>query len=514
MHQLKMTAALLCAFAGATEPAWAQDAKAVPAPAASAATPAPASTAAPVTPAPAATPAAVVPAPASTPAAPASAATPSAVPAAATATTTSATPAVKGFMPPSSANARTIDSIAVVVNDEVITRNELEKRIKTVVTRMKAQNVALPDPADLRRQILERMIVERGQLQQAKEMGVRVDDTTLDRAIGRIAESQKMSLQDLRNQMEKEGTTFAQFREEIRDEIIMQRLREHEVDAKIQISDAEIDSYLEQQKAAAAEQVELNLSQIMIRIPDNASPEQIAARRERAEDVMRQLRTGADFAKMAGTYSDSSDNIKGGEIGWRNPDRLPPLFVEPLSKLKPGQVTPIIKSAGAFHILKLVDRRTLADSQAAAAVQQTHVRHILIKVTPTMSAADAKRKLAEMKERLDNHAAKFEDLARQFSNDGSASKGGDLGWLYPGDTVPEFETAMNALKPGEVSAPVETSFGYHLIEVLERKSDDASKEKQRSVAREALHERKLEDATEEWQRQVRDQAYVEFRDDK
>ncbi|WP_317201211.1 peptidylprolyl isomerase [Janthinobacterium sp.] len=404
-----------------------------------------------------------------------------------------------------------IDSIAVVVNDDVITRNELAARIKTVERRMKAQNVALPEPADLQRQMLERMIVERAQLQLAKEMGVRVDDTTLDRAIGRIAEQQKMSVQDLRNQMEKEGTTFAAFREEIREEIIMQRLREHEVDAKLQISDAEVDNFMSAEQAAAREQVELNLAQIMVHIPDNSSPEQIAARRARAEDVMRQLRTGADFAKMAATYSDAADALKGGDIGWRSPERLPPLFAEQLGKLKPGQVTPIIKSAGAFHILKLVDKRSAADAQAATAVQQTHVRHILIKVTPAVSASDAKRKLLELRERLDNKAAKFEDLARLFSTDGSAAKGGDLGWLSPGDTMPEFESVMNALKPGEVSAPVETSFGFHLIEVMERKSDDASKEKQRNAARNAIRERKLEEATEDWQRQVRDRAYVEFR---
>lgn len=439
------------------------------------------------------------------PAAPA-AATPAAVPAAAP-----VRPAAGGFTPPGASSGTAIDSIAVVVNDDVITRNEVAARVKTVERRMKEQNVAMPERADLQRQITERMIVERAQMQLAKEMGVRVDDITLDRAIARIAEQQKMTLQELRNQMEKEGTTFAAFREEIRGEIIMQRLREHEVDAKIQISDAEVDNYLAAEQAAASEQVEMNLSQIMIRIPDNASPEQIAARRTRADEVMRQLRTGADFAKMAGTYSDSSDALKGGEIGWRNTDRLPPLFAEALLKLKPGQVTPIIKSTGAFHILKMVDRRSAADAKAAVAVQQTHARHILIKVTPTMSAYDAKRKLGELKERLDNKAAKFEELARLFSNDGSAAKGGDLGWLYPGDTVPEFEAAMNALKPGEVSAPIESSFGFHLIEVLERKSDDVSKEKLRNAARNAIRERKLEEATEDWQRQVRDRAYVEFR---
>ncbi len=419
-----------------------------------------------------------------------------------------------GFLPPAAANANVIDSIAVVVNDEVITRNEIAARLKSVEATMKAQKAPMPAAADLQRQVVEMMIGERAQSQLAKEMGVRVDDTMLDRAIGRIAEGQKMSVQELRNQLEKSGMTFAAFREEIRNEIMMQRLREHEVDNKIQISDAEVDTYLAAEKAAAAEQVDVNIAQIMVRIPENASPEQIAARRARAEEVLRQIVTGADFGKVAATYSDASDALKGGEIGWRPSQQIPPVFAEALAKLKPGQVTPIIKSSTGFHILKLVDRRSAADNKDKAVVQQTHARHILLKVTPTMTADQAKRKLTELKERLDNKAAKFDELARLFSNDGSASKGGDLGWLYPGDTVPEFEAAMNTLKPGEVSGVIETPYGYHLIEVLERKSDDQSKERQRNAARNVIHERKLAEATEEWQREVRDRAYVEFRDEK
>ena len=439
----------------------------------------------------------------------AAAAAPAAQPAAAAAAA-AVQPAIK---PAAASTNKPIDSIAVIVNDDVITQQEVLERMKTVQQRMGAQHIQIPDPADLRRQLIERMIVERSQLAMAKDMGVRVDDSMLDRAIGRIAEQQKLSVQQLRDQMEKEGTPFAAFREEIREEIIMQRLREHEVDSKIQISDAEVDSYLAAQKAAAADQFELNISQIMVRIPDNASPEVIAARKTRAEEVMRQLRTGADFAKMAATYSDAPDALQGGVVGWRNPDRLPPMFADALGKLKPGQVTPIMKSVGAFHILKLVDKRSLAEAEAAATVQQTHARHILIKVTPTVSAYDAKRKLADLRERLENNGATFEELARLFSNDGSAAKGGDLGWLYPGDTLPEFESAMNALKVGEISQPVETSFGYHLIQVLERKSDDVSKERERNAARQAIRDRKLEEATEAWQRQVRDEAYVEYRGD-
>jgi peptidyl-prolyl cis-trans isomerase SurA len=420
-----------------------------------------------------------------------------------------------GFLPPASASANVIDSIAVVVNDEVITRNEIAARLKSIEQRMKAQNANMPDPADLQRQVTERMIVERAQLQLAKEMGVRIDDTQLDRAIARVAEAQKMSVQELRNAMEKEGTPFAAFREEIRNEMAMSRLREHEVDAKIQISDAEVDTFLAAEQAAAADQVEMNISQIMVRIPENASPEQIAARKARADEVMRQLRTGADFAKIAVTYSDASDALKGGEIGWRNPERLPPVFAEALLKLKPGQSTPVIKSSTGFHILKLVDKRSAAQSPEKNVVQQQHVRHILLKPSPTLTAVEAKRKLTELKERLDNKAATFEELARLFSQDTqSAAKGGDLGWLFPGDIVPEFENVVNAMKPGEVSGVVETPFGLHLIQLVERKADDQTKERQRNTARQALREQKVAEATEDWARQVRDRAYVEFRDEK
>jgi peptidyl-prolyl cis-trans isomerase SurA len=417
----------------------------------------------------------------------------------------------KGFTPPGQSKNTEIDSIAVIVNDEVITRRELAQEVNTIVQRMKAQNAQLPSTADLQRQIVEHLIVQRAQLQMAREMGVRVDDAMLDRAMVRVAAEQKMTVQQLRDQIEKQGGSYAAFREDIRNEIIMTRLREHEVDQKIQVSEAEVDSFLAAQEAAAAEQFEVNISQILVRIPENASPDVIAQRQKRAEEVMRQLRTGADFAKMAATYSDASDALQGGVVGWRQTDRIPPVFAEALVKLNPGQVTPIIKSVGGFHILKLADKRSVAQAQAEAAVQQTHARHILLKVTPTLSAADAKRRLAEIKQRLDNKSATFEELARLYSNDESGKKGGDLGWLVPGDALPEFEQAMNALKPGEVSGPVETSFGYHLIQVVERKSEDESKDKKRNEARMALRERKAVEAAEDFQREVRDRAYVEFR---
>jgi len=433
--------------------------------------------------------------------------------AAAPAAATPAPAAGAGFLPPASANAKVVDSIQVVVNDEVITRNEVAGRLVQVTANMKARNAQMPDTATMERQVLEAMIVERAQLQLAKEMGVKVDDRTLDATIGRIAENQKLSVQDMRNQMEKEGMTFSQFREDIRNEIMMQRLREHEVDSKVQVSEAEIDTYMAAAKAAAADRIEVDIAQILVRVPENASPEQIAARAARAEEVMRQLRTGADFARMASTYSDAPDALKGGEIGWRDADRLPPNFSAELRKIEPGQVTPILKTNVGFHILKLAGKRSLAGDTDKSIVEQTRARHILLKVTPTMTEGEVKRKLLEIKEKMANNAGTFEELARLHSQDGSASKGGDLGWLYPGDTVPEFETAMNALKPGETSDIVQSPFGFHLIQVVERKSEDVTQQKERNVARQVLRDRKMQEAMEDWMRQVRDRAYVEFREE-
>ena len=407
-----------------------------------------------------------------------------------------------------------IDAIAVVVNTDVITLKELEERLRLVEQRLKRQNIQLPPRDVLQKQLLERMIVNRAQMQLARETGIRIDDLLLDRAVARIAEQNKQTVQGFRDQLESEGLSFARFREEVREEITLQRLREREVDNKIQITESEVDNFL----AAAAgntegAQSEINIAQILVRVPENASPEQIADRRKRAEQALAQLSSGADFAKVAASFSDAGDALNGGELGWRSASRLPQLFTDATEKLKDGEIAPLVRSANGFHILKVVGRRSASMVKTApgAVVQQTLARHILIKVNQIVSANEARRKLVELKERLDNKAAKFEELARLYSNDGSASKGGDLGWVYPGDTVPEFERAMNALQPGEVSQPVESPFGYHLIEVVERKSEEVSRERQRLIARQALREQKLEESYEDWLRQLRDRAYVEYR---
>lgn len=409
---------------------------------------------------------------------------------------------------------RPVDAIFVVVNDGVITHRELAGRLIQLEKRLTAQGVALPPRAQLQRQLLDRMIVERVQMQMARENGIIVDDAMLDRAVSGIAAQNGLSVPDLRMRMEHDGISFADFREDIRNEIIMQRLREREVDNKVQVTESEVDNYLAAENNAAAGHEDLDLAQILIHVPENASLEQLAASRLRAEEALGRLKAGADFAKIAMAYSDSSDALRGGDLGWRSRDRLPQLFLDAVAGLKPGEVSDIIKSGNGFHIIKLVGRRPADGAGASApAVEQTHVRHILIKLNQVVSAAEARRKLLELKERLDHKAATFEELARLYSNDLSASRGGDLGWIYPGDTVPEFERAMNELKPGEISQPVASPFGFHLIQVLERKTDDVSQERARQVARQAIRERKIDEATEDWLHQLRDRAYVEFRTD-
>jgi peptidyl-prolyl cis-trans isomerase SurA len=342
----------------------------------------------------------------------------------------------------------------------------------------------------------------------ARETGIRVDEVQLDRAVQRIAEQNRMTLAEFRAALERDNVAFAAYREDLREQIVLSRLREREVNDKIQVSDGEIDLFLTEAKATA-ERVEYNLSHILLRIPEQASPERIEAARSRAEKVMIEARAGGDFARLAASYSDASDALQGGTIGWRAQDRLPDLFANALAKLKPGDVSDLLRSPAGFHILKLVDRR--GASTSAAPVQQTRLRHILIRTSDSVSEADARRRLENLRERIVVGGVDFAEMARVHSDDGTAGRGGELDWIYGGDTVPDFERAYAGLKIGEVSEPVRTPFGYHLIQVLERRSADVSSERRRLQARQALRERKSDDAYQEWLRQLRDQTYVELK---
>jgi peptidyl-prolyl cis-trans isomerase SurA len=300
---------------------------------------------------------------------------------------------------------------------------------------------------------------------------------------------------------------FERFRAELRQQILLARLREREVDDRVQVTEAEIDQYLEEHKASAAADVEYNAAHILLPVPEQARPEQVEQARASAERVRREAAAGADFARLAAAHSGAGDALQGGALGWRAPGRLPGLFAEALQGMRPGEVSAVLRSAAGFHVLKLLERR---GAGASAPVTQTRARHILIRTSEVVSEEDARRRLQVLRERIES-GADFAELARLNSEDGTAARGGDLGWVYPGDTVPEFERAMSALKPGEMSAPVRTPFGFHLIRVEERRAGDPSAERRRQQARQALRERKADDAYQEWLRQLRDRTYVEMR---
>lgn len=415
----------------------------------------------------------------------------------------------QGERPASATPARSalVDRIAAVVNKDVITQYELSERVDRVLRDLSRRGTSSPDRREIEKQVLDRLVTEKVQLQLAKETGLRVEDLDLDRTINRVAEGNKLSLTEFRKMLERDGIRFDKFREELRDEILISRLREREVNGKITVSEGEIDNFLAEQSQKKGAATEYNVAHILVRVPEQASPEQLEARRARAEEALRRIHGGIDFAQVAATYSDAPDALQGGVIGWRNQDRLPDLFVAALSKLKPGQVSDILRSPAGFHVLKLVDAR---GAGGPLLVEQAHVRHILVRTNELVSEEEAKRKLLQLRERIVNGAS-FAELARLNSDDSSASRGGDLGWVYPGDTVPEFERAFAELKPMEVSQPVKTPFGWHLIQLIERRTADMSSDRQRNEARKVLLERKSDEAYQEWLRQLRDRAYVELR---
>jgi peptidyl-prolyl cis-trans isomerase SurA len=413
---------------------------------------------------------------------------------------------------PRSAPARgpvLIDRIVAIVNKDVITQRDLDERVALVVSQLKRQNTPLP-PADvLERQVLERMITDRVQVQFALETGVRVDELQLDRTVAMIAEQNRMSLADFRRALDREGVPFDKFREDIRREIMISRLKEREVDSKIQIGESEIDNFLAEVQSTP-QATEYNIAHVLVRVPENASPEQVEARMKRAQEALSRVRGGADFAQVAVSYSDAPDALAGGGMGWRAQDRLPELFAGVLAKMQPGDVSEVLRSPAGFHVLKLVERRG-GGSAGQFVIDQTHARHVLVRVNEVVSEAEARRRIGVLRQRIVD-GANFADIARLNSDDtASAQRGGDLGWVVPGDLVPEFERAMNELKPDEVSQPVRTPFGVHIIQVLERRRADVSGDRKRLEARKVLRDRRADEAYQEWLRQLRDRAYVELR---
>ena len=402
-----------------------------------------------------------------------------------------------------------VDRIVAVVNKDVITASELAVAVTAAQRQLRRQGTPLPERALLERQMLERLILDKAQLQLARDTGIRVDELQLDRAVQRIAQNNNMTLPDFRRALEQDGVSFPAWRDEIREQILLNRLREREVDDKIQVSDTEIDLFIAEMKTKPATRAEYQLAHILVRVPEQASPERIETARARAQKALAEARSGADFASLAASYSDAPDALQGGVLGWRSHDRLPELFADVLAAMKPGDVSEILRSPAGFHLLRLVDRRGSAAD--GAPVGQTRLRHIRIRAGESVSEGEALRRLNDLRARIVSGAADFGEMARAYSSDVTAARGGELDWVYPGDVVPDFERAYRQLEIGEVSQPVRTPFGFHLIQVLERRSADMSPERRRLQARQALRERKADEAYQDWLRQLRDQVYVELR---
>lgn len=405
---------------------------------------------------------------------------------------------------------RLIDRVVAIVNREAITASELQRRERQFVQNLRRQGVDIPEPATLRAQVLDRLIEEQAMLQLARESGIRVDDVTLDRSIARIAEQNGMSVTGLRNQLEREGVGFAAFRQDIREEIILSRLRERDVENRLQVSESEVDTFIASQGQSIQRIDELRVSQILIRLAEGASKEDTDAAMARVRQVQEALRSGKPFAELAREVSDAPDREEGGSLGWRSRDRLPALFLDAVSALRPGQLAAPVRSPNGFHILILEDRRSTLRAQE---VTVHRARHILLRVDAQVSEEQATRRLNELRRRIEL-GAEFADMARDFSQDpGSAQRGGELDWAYPGDLVPEFERAMFQLQPGQLSDPVRSVFGLHLIQLIERKREPLTEQRLRIAARMVLRDQKLSEALADWTREVRANAYVEIKSD-
>jgi peptidyl-prolyl cis-trans isomerase SurA len=402
------------------------------------------------------------------------------------------------------------DYIVAVVNSDLVTAGEVEQRLGRIRAASVPRGSALPPASEpMRQQALESLVEERVIMTYARESGIKVDDAELDRAVLSVATQNKLTLNQLRDQLRAEGIDFARFRANLRDQILMERVREREVGARTRVLDADIDKYLAERNVVNAKDAELNIAQILVTVPEGASPEVLAQRQARADAALARVLGGEDFAAVARELSEDGNRARGGEIGLRPTARLPDLFVEQMRGLRPGEVSPtVLRSGAGLHVLKLVERRDMSGVR----ITQTRARHILLRPSAQVSVDVAQQRLSDMRAQIERGSSNFESLARQFSEDASAAQGGDLGWVNPGAFVPEFEEAMNRLNVGGISQPVVSRFGVHLIEVVERRETTLDAKQVREQARNALREQKFEQAYLEWVKELRARAYVEMRD--
>lgn len=406
---------------------------------------------------------------------------------------------------------RSADYIVAIVNSEPVTNSEVRARMVRIEQQLTQQGAALPPRDELARQVLERLIGEHAQLQVARDNGVKVDEAAIDAAVRNVAQQNQLEVAELRRRVEADGTTWAQFRNDMRDQILLTRVREREVDPTVKVTEQDIDQFIrEQQDSTDLSSMEINLGQILIAVPENATPEQVSALQARAQQVLTRARAGEDFAKLAREFSDSRDKVTGGVLGLRVADRYPPLFVEATHSLPVGAFAPLLRSGAGFHVLKVIEKKQAG--LPGVAVTQTRARHILLRTGNQVPESAAIARLADFKRRIEAGQADFAALARENSQDGSAKEGGELGWANPGQFVPEFEEVMNGLAPGQIAEPLVSRFGVHLIQVEERREATLSQREQRDIARNLVREKKLDEAYNNWVRDVRGRAYVELRE--
>ncbi len=400
-----------------------------------------------------------------------------------------------------------LDRIVAIVNEDVIMYSELEARMRRVQGQMEQQGVRLPPRPVLERQVLDSLIQNRIQLQLAERSGIRVDDEMLNRAISNIAAENQVSLTQFREILEKDGFSYEQFREDIRNEITLTQLRKRQVENRIIVTEREIDNFLANQEFQGNLQTEIRISHMLFSLPEGATEEEISQVREMANSVRNDLLAGADFAELANTVSDGQNAANGGDLGWRKSDEIPTLFSDYIPDMAKGDISELIQSPSGFHIIKITDVKS--DEQSI--VEQTHARHILIRTDELTSDDQAREKLEQLLLRIKN-GDDFGLLAKGNSDDSvSAINGGDLGWRSPGELVPEFQREMDSLQPGEISKPFKSSFGWHIVQVLERRQHDNTESVKRGKARAIIHKRKLDEAMQNWARELRDEAYVEYR---
>jgi len=399
-----------------------------------------------------------------------------------------------------------LDAIHTIVNDDVITTTELEDRLKKIRAQIKSSGVKLPPDDLLRKQVLERFILERIQLQIAEKLGIRSNDQDIERALGIIAKKNNLSYDKLLQKIKSQNIDLAAYRQQIGLEVIMQKLTEREVNRATSVSESEVDLYIENRNRQLGNNDAYNLSHIMIPIPENPSAEAIATARKLSQEVLKKLANGANFSSIAIAYSKSKEALEGGKLGWRSAGQLPDIFVNAISALEPGQISQIIRSPNGFHILKVNEKRSTKINKR---VIQTRARHILLKPGTVRSEEETIDKLKQLKERIEK-GEPFAVLAKAYSEDTlSAANGGELGWVNPGQTVPPFEKAMNELAINKLSDIVKSSFGYHLIEVLDRQEKDIGEQLDRNKVRNQIHQRKVEEKYQQWIRRIRDEAFVQ-----